>query len=63
MRDSISAQVDTGGALVSVGYEGGLPQDSMENVPWRRRRGSLGTGLLADPGETKSVHTLTPAAR
>lgn len=65
MRDSISVQVDTGGALISVtvGYEGGLPQDSMENVPWRRRRGSLGTGLLADPGETKSVHTLTPAAR
>lgn len=25
--------------------------------------GSLGTELLADPGETRSVHTLTPAAR
>lgn len=38
MRDSISVQVDTRGALISVtvGYKGGLPQDSMENVPWRR---------------------------
>lgn len=52
MRDSINVQVHTRGALISVtvGYKGGLPQDSMENVPQRRWRGSPGTGLLADPG-------------